>query len=72
MVKQLDGYSGFSMKYLVSIGIAAFCFFILILFILLILTWLGPKKHLPLPPESGQGWSNNAIRRQGKSGKGIR
>ncbi|MGI6457522.1 MAG: hypothetical protein ACOX5R_18150 [bacterium] len=29
------------------------------------------RKLIP-PPESGSGWSNNAIRRQGKSGKGIR
>lgn len=29
------------------------------------------RKQTP-PPESGTTWSNNAIRKQGKEGKGIR
>ncbi|MDP8243501.1 MAG: hypothetical protein P9L94_05415 [Candidatus Hinthialibacter antarcticus] len=33
---------------------------------------LGKRRKRPLPPESGSGWTNNAIRRQGESGKGIR
>ncbi|MBZ0256434.1 hypothetical protein K8I31_10245 [bacterium] len=33
---------------------------------------LGRRRKRPLPPESGSGWTNNAIRRQGESGKGIR
>ncbi len=30
------------------------------------------KPRLPIPPESGSGWTNTAIRRHGDSGKGIR
>lgn len=33
---------------------------------------LGKRRKRSLPPESGSGWTNNAIRRQGDSGKGIR
>ncbi|MBI1390914.1 MAG: hypothetical protein GC154_20990 [bacterium] len=33
---------------------------------------LGRRRKMPPPPESGSAWTNNAIRRQGESGKGIR
>lgn len=30
------------------------------------------RRHRPLPPGNDRGWTNNTIRRQGESGKGIR
>lgn len=30
------------------------------------------RRNMPLPDEHGSAWSNNAIRKQGKEGKGIR
>ncbi len=33
---------------------------------------LGRRRKRQPPAESGSSWTNNAIRRQGESGKGIR
>lgn len=47
---------------------------IILLFSVLIIFQLFKKRKRrpPLPPEQTKGWTNNTIRKQGKSGEGIR